>query len=60
MTKEEKEDQLFRDRCLEYPFKRPGMKDEEFKEEMLYFMEHFKEYQAGIYNPLWKQANIPD
>lgn len=54
MTKEESA-QLFRDRCLEYPFKRQGMSDEEFKKELVYFMDHFKEYQAGTYKPLWKQ-----
>lgn len=39
----------------EWVFYRKGMSEEEFNEEYDYLVQHFDEYKAGTYVPLWKQ-----
>ena len=39
----------------ECPFYRDGMTYGEYDEEFKYFSEHYKDFIAGTYKPLWKQ-----
>ena len=42
-------------KIAEYPFIHPDLTPAEFDEELKYLGEHYEEYKAGTYKPLWKQ-----
>ncbi len=54
MTKSEK-NEYYIGHISEAPFARDGMSEDEYFEEKRYFVEHFEEWIAGTYQPLWKQ-----
>lgn len=54
MTQENK-DAYFTPGMKEWCFYREGMSPEEFEAEYRYMGEHFDEYRAGTYKPMWKQ-----